>query len=133
MLALHVSVIMISYVLLLIIAITSLIGILSKSKRERMHQWNKKLLYPALFLLVAGIFIGAVWANISWGRYWGWDAKETWALITMLVYALPMHRKSIAVFRNPLKFHRYCLIAFFTVLMTFLGVSFLLGGIHSYL
>jgi len=133
MLAMHVSVIAISYVLLLILAITSLIGIISKGKRAQMYKWNKKILYPALFLLAAGIFIGAVWANISWGRYWGWDAKETWALITMLVYALPMHRKSIPPFSNPLKFHRYCLIAFLTVLMTFLGVSFLLGGIHSYM
>jgi len=133
MLAVHVSVIIISYLLLLFIAITSLIGILSRKKRKRMYKWNKKLLYPALFLLAAGIFIGAVWANISWGRYWGWDAKETWALITMLVYAFPMHRKSIPIFSDPLKFHRYCLIAFLTVLMTFLGVSFLLGGVHSYI
>lgn len=133
MLALHVSVIMISYLLLFIIAITSLTGILSGKRRDKMYQWNIKLLYPALFFLMIGIFIGAVWANISWGRYWGWDAKETWALITMLVYALPMHRKTFRMFAEPLKFHRYCLIAFLTVLMTFLGVSFLLGGIHSYI
>lgn len=133
MLAMHVSVIAISYLLLLLIAIMSLIGIISKKRRKQMYRWNTKLLYPALFLLAAGIFIGAVWANISWGRYWGWDAKETWALITMLVYALPMHRKSLPFFSDPLKFHRYCLIAFLTVLMTFLGVSFLLGGIHSYI
>ena len=91
------------------------------------------MLYPALFFLAAGIFIGAVWANISWGRCWGWDAKETWALITMLVYAVPMHKKSFPVFRKPSKFHLFCVIAFLTVLMTFLGVSFLLGGIHSYI
>ncbi|SHE77524.1 cytochrome c biogenesis protein CcsA [Dysgonomonas macrotermitis] len=133
MLAMHVSVIVISYLLLLQIAIMSLIGIISKKRCKQMYRWNKKLLYPALFLLAAGIFIGAVWANISWGRYWGWDAKETWALITMLVYAIPMHRKSLPFFSDPLKFHRYCLIAFLTVLMTFLGVSFLLRGLHSYI
>jgi len=134
MLALHVSVIVVSYLLLLFIAITSAVGIASKSRRDRLYRLNLKLLlYPALFLLAIGIFIGAVWANISWGRYWGWDAKETWALITMLVYAIPMHRKTFPAFLNPLKFHRYCLTAFLTVLMTFLGVSFLLGGIHSYL
>jgi len=126
-------VIAVSYILLLIIAINSAIGIISVKSREKLYRWNIKLLYPALFLLAAGIFIGAVWANISWGRYWGWDAKETWALITMLVYAVPLHRKSLPSFSDPLKFHRYCLIAFLTVLMTFLGVSFLLGGIHSYL
>ena len=133
MLAMHVSVIVISYLLLLYMAVTAIIGISSKNKRQRLYVWNSRLLYPALFLLAAGIFIGAVWANISWGRYWGWDAKETWALITMLVYALPMHKRSFNGFANPLIFHRYCLMAFLTVLMTFLGVSFLLGGIHSYL
>lgn len=133
MLALHVSVIAMSYLLLLFIAATSIIGIISKEKRKTLYKWNYRLLLPALFLLAAGIFIGAVWANISWGRYWGWDAKETWALITMLVYAIPIHRKSLPLFSEPLKFHRYCLIAFLTVLMTFLGVSFLLGGIHSYI
>jgi len=133
MLALHVSVIVVSYLLLFFIAIISAIGIIAKEKRKKLYKWNNKLLFPALFLLAAGIFIGAVWANISWGRYWGWDAKETWALITMLVYAIPIHRKSLPQFSDPLKFHRYCLIAFLTVLMTFLGVSFLLGGIHSYI
>lgn len=133
MLALHVSVIVISYFILLYIAVTSIMGIASKNKRLVLYKWNCKLLYPALFLLATGIFIGAVWANISWGRYWGWDAKETWALITLLVYAFPMHKRSFKIFTNPLKFHRYCLIAFLTVLMTFLGVSFILGGIHSYL
>ncbi|MDR0543242.1 MAG: cytochrome c biogenesis protein CcsA [Dysgonamonadaceae bacterium] len=133
MLALHVSVIMLAYLLFLFIALTSAVGLASKKQRNRFYRWNIKLLYPALFLLAAGIFIGAVWANISWGHYWGWDAKETWALITMLTYALPMHRKSLPFFSIPYKFHLYCLLAFLTVLMTFLGVSFLLGGMHSYL
>jgi cytochrome c biogenesis factor len=133
MLALHVSVIIISYFLLLYIAVTSAVGLASKNKREQLYRQNIKILYPALFLLAAGIFIGAVWANISWGRYWGWDAKETWALITLLIYALPMHHKSIPFFAVPFRFHLYCLIAFLSVLMTFLGVSFLLSGAHSYL
>jgi ABC-type transport system involved in cytochrome c biogenesis permease subunit len=92
-----------------------------------------RLLYPALFLLAAGIFIGAVWANQAWGRYWGWDAKETWALITLLAYALPVHWKSLRFFATPRRFHLYCLLAFLTVVMTFLGVGFLFGGMHSYL
>ncbi|KAA6325547.1 Cytochrome c biogenesis protein CcsA, partial [termite gut metagenome] len=132
MLAAHVSVIMVSYGLLIFVAVTAAIALCSHRLRERFYRLNSKLLYPALFLLAAGIFIGAVWANISWGRYWGWDAKETWALITMLVYALPLHKGSLALFRNPVGFHRYCLIACLTVTMTFLGVTYLLGGMHSY-
>ncbi len=132
MLAAHVSVIMASYGLLVFITITSIIALCSSRKRRKLYYLNSKLLYPALFLLAAGIFIGAVWANISWGRYWGWDAKETWALITLLVYCLPMHKQTFPFFANPTKFHRYCIIAFFSVLMTFLGVTYFLGGVHSY-
>lgn len=133
MLATHVSVIMVSYVILLFIAITGIVGLCSAKQTERFYTLNSKLLYPALFLLMAGIFIGAVWANISWGRYWGWDAKETWALITLFVYSFPMHKKNLPFFSDPRKFHWYCTLAFLTVLMTFLGVSFLLSGLHSYL
>ena len=133
MLALHVSVIIISYVLLLSIAVFSIIGLTSSKRSSQMYQWSNAILYPALVLLIVGIFIGAVWANISWGRYWAWDSKETWALITMLVYAIPLHKESLPIFTNQRKFHLYCLIAFLTVLMTFLGVSLLLGGIHSYI
>jgi ABC-type transport system involved in cytochrome c biogenesis permease subunit len=132
MLAAHVSVIMLSYALFVFITLTGIIGILSKRLRNKLYSLNRILLYPALFMLAAGIFIGAVWANISWGRYWGWDAKETWALITMLVYAIPMHKNSFAIFRNPLKFHQYCVFAFLAVAVTFFGVSYFLGGIHSY-
>ena len=84
------------------------------------------------FLLTAGIFTGAVWANASWGRYWGWDPKEVWALITLIVYALPLHEQSLARFRRPLFFHAYTLWAFAAVLMTYFGVNYLLGGMHSY-
>ncbi|MDR0754478.1 MAG: cytochrome c biogenesis protein CcsA, partial [Prevotellaceae bacterium] len=107
MLAAHVSVIMLSYALFAVITATGIAGILSSRLCARLYKLNQTLLYPALFMLAAGIFIGAVWANISWGRYWGWDAKETWALITMLVYAVPMHRNSFVIFRNPVKFHTY--------------------------
>jgi ABC-type transport system involved in cytochrome c biogenesis permease subunit len=134
MLALHVSVIMLAYLLFLFMAGSSAVALLAKRHSDAMYHLNLRLLYPALFLLAAGIFIGAVWANHSWGRYWGWDAKETWALITLLVYALPLHQRSLSrFFSTPKRFHRYCLLAFLTVLMTFLGVSFLLGGMHGYL
>ncbi|MDR2824205.1 MAG: cytochrome c biogenesis protein CcsA [Prevotellaceae bacterium] len=142
MLAAHVSVIMVAYVLLLAIAIISAVALIRESKaknqetRQNNFQFsilNSKLLLPAIFLLAFGIFIGAVWANISWGRYWGWDSKETWALITLLVYAVPFHKKTFPKFQEPKFFHKYLLFAFLSVLMTFLGVSFLLGGMHSYL
>jgi cytochrome c biogenesis factor len=133
LLAAHVSIILVSYLLLLIIAVLSITGLSSKKLLEKFYHLNSKLLYPALFLLAAGIFIGAVWANLSWGRYWGWDAKETWALITLLVYSLPLHKDSLPFFRNRQKFHTYCFVAFFSILMTFFGVSYFLGGIHSYI
>ncbi|MDR3187968.1 MAG: cytochrome c biogenesis protein CcsA [Prevotellaceae bacterium] len=132
MLAAHVSVIMVSYALIVFITATSIVALCSRRRSERIYRRNATLLYPALFLLAAGIFVGAVWANISWGRYWGWDAKETWALITLLVYAVPLHRESFAFFRTPKNFHAYCAAASLAVLMTFFGVTFLLGGIHSY-
>ncbi|MDR2126274.1 MAG: cytochrome c biogenesis protein CcsA [Prevotellaceae bacterium] len=132
MFAVHISVIMLSYALFVFITATSIIGLLSKRLCAKLYGWNQTLLYPALFMLAAGIFIGAVWANISWGRYWGWDAKETWALVTLLVYAIPMHKKSFLMFRDPVKFHTYCACAFFAVAFTFFGVSYFLGGIHSY-
>jgi hypothetical protein len=132
MLAAHVSVIMASYALLLFITVTAIAGLCSRKQRLRFYRWNRRLLYPAVFLLAAGIFIGAMWANITWGRYWGWDAKETWALITLLVYAVPFHRQSLAFFHSPYRFHLYCTIAFVAVAMTFFGVTYFLGGIHSY-
>ena len=90
------------------------------------------ILYPAVFMLTTGTFIGAVWANISWGSYWAWDPKETWALITMLVYAATLHSSTVSRFARPRFFHAYATIAFLTVLITYFGVNFLLGGMHSY-
>jgi len=90
------------------------------------------LLYPATFCLAAGIFIGAVWANQSWGRYWGWDPKEVWALITLLVYSFPIHRASLRSLQRPLPFHVFMLLAFAAVIITYFGVNFFLGGMHSY-
>ena len=79
-----------------------------------------------------GTFLGAVWANISWGGYWAWDPKETWALVTMLVYSLALHGSALEVFRNPRFFHWFTIIAFLCVLITYFGVNLLLGGMHSY-
>ena len=93
---------------------------------------DKNIVTMLLIFLAAGIFVGAVWANVSWGRYWGWDPKEVWALVTLLVYALPLHAGSLPWFRRPLFFHWFCIAAFLSVLVTYFGVNFLLGGMHSY-
>ena len=93
---------------------------------------SRMLLFPAVFFLGAGIFIGAVWANESWGRYWAWDPKEVWALITFMVYGLAFHTDSFSVFRRPRFFHIYVVLALLTVLMTYFGVNHWLGGLHSY-
>ena len=99
---------------------------------ERATALSQLLLYPAVFLLTIGIFLGAVWANVSWGNYWSWDPKESWALITMMIYAIPLHKASIGLFRNPRFYHIYMVCAFFAVLITYFGVNYLLGGMHSY-
>ena len=93
---------------------------------------GRLLLYPAVFFLGAGIFLGAVWSNQSWGRYWAWDPKEVWALITFMVYAVAFHHRSLPWLRCPLCFHSYMVVASLAVLMTYFGVNFLLGGMHSY-
>ena len=139
LLGIHVSVIMMAYVLLFC---TLVCGIAAEVQHRRrgdhsrvigqLHVASRLMLYPALMLLMAGIFIGAVWANVSWGRYWGWDPKEVWALITMLIYAAPLHSRSMPWFARPMALYRYCILAFLTVLMTYFGVNYLLGGIHSY-
>jgi ABC-type transport system involved in cytochrome c biogenesis permease subunit len=99
---------------------------------KRLTALSQLLLYPAVFLLAIGIFLGAVWANVSWGNYWSWDPKESWALITLMVYAVPLHKASVGIFRKPRFYHIYMIAAFFAVLITYFGVNFLLGGMHSY-
>ena len=131
LLGIHVSVIMLAYTLFAIIAINGIVGLCSKKLSAVSYQLSVILLYPAEFCLMAGIFIGAVWANMSWGRYWGWDPKETWALITMLVYALLLHYPWLAG-KFKIIYHVFAIVAFFFVLFTYFGVSYLLGGLHSY-
>ena len=143
LLTLHVAVIMIAYCLLaftMLNGVTGLIlhahnrrkGIHADRTEERLQVISQLLLYPAVFCLTTGIFIGAVWANQSWGRYWGWDPKEVWALITMLVYAAPIHSRSLPFLAQPKNFHLYMVLAFLAVLFTYFGVNFILGGMHAY-
>ena len=128
LLYLHVITIIIAYALLTTITIISVRHLLNH------HQSlpHPHLLTAGVLLLAIGIFLGAVWANTSWGRYWSWDPKEVWALITLLVYSLPLHHKSIKFLQTPKCYHLYMLLAFLTVLMTYFGVSYILGGMHSY-
>lgn len=138
LLGIHVSVIMLSYTLFAVIMINGILGLSMPKKREVLMHLSQLLLYPAVFCLTAGIFIGAVWANMSWGRYWGWDPKETWALITMIVYAallhwpIFMHRSAMSPETKEKIYHILCVVDFLFVLFTYFGVNHLLGGLHSY-
>ena len=134
-LCLHVAIVMLAYALLAVLTLNSLVALLLRKRTgvtERLHIVGHAVLLPAVFCLATGIFIGAVWAGVSWGSYWSWDPKETWALITLLVYAMPMHDSSLSRFSRPLFFHLYIVFAFFCVIITYWGVNNLLGGMHSY-
>ena len=130
LLSIHVMVIMISYTLFALILLNATTNLIKNN--YELCNINYKLNIFALFLLTAGIFIGAIWANVSWGRYWGWDPKEVWALITMLIYSLPLHRASLKIFQNPRFLNWYYIFAFLSVVITYFGVNFILGGMHSY-
>ena len=98
----------------------------------KMARMSEALMYPALFFLGSGIIAGSIWANVSWGCYWNWDPKETWALITFLVASLGVHRTRLPFLRSPRAYHIYTLILSASVLFTYFGVNYLLGGMHSY-
>lgn len=93
---------------------------------------NEMALWIGLALMTTGTFLGAVWANESWGRYWGWDPKETWALITMVVYAVVLHLHLVKRWYSEWLFNLCSVVAFASVLMTFFGVNYFLSGMHSY-
>ena len=132
LLSLHVAVIMFAYALFFFIMAGSIAGLIlrhDKGNAERFMRLNQRLLHPAQLLLAMGIIVGAVWANISWGNYWSWDPKEVWALITFIIYAIPMHP---SLLRSPRSFHLFCLLAFLSVIITYFGVNLILGGMHAY-
>lgn len=93
---------------------------------------NYKTLTIGLYLLTTGTFLGAVWANESWGRYWGWDPKETWSLITIVIYSIVIHSRIIPGMKDIYTFNLLSLMAFSSVLMTYFGVNYYLSGLHSY-
>lgn len=134
LLGIHVTTIIIAYALLACTAVNAVVALCTKDEKRKAQQalLGRLLLYPATMLLACGIFIGAVWANLSWGRYWGWDPKEVWALVTLLVCSMGFHSHSLRFISKPVAFHIFCIVVFLAVLFTFFGVNLLLGGLHSY-
>ena len=115
LLFIHVGTVILSYVLL----------VLSFQKRH--------LLMPAVLLLGIGIVLGALWGSISWGTYWSWDPKETWALVTLVLYAVPLHRRFLPKSFGSRCYLIYNVLCLMTLLMTYLGVNFFMESQHSYL
>ena len=132
LLGVHVLCMMVSYTLLGLTALIGVVGLIKRDAQAMLRDVSLTILYPAVFILTTGTFIGAYWANISWGSYWSWDPKETWALITMLVYSAMLHSSTLSRFNRPRFFHTYAILAILTVLVTYFGVNLLLGGMHSY-
>jgi cytochrome c-type biogenesis protein CcsB len=93
---------------------------------------NEMSLTVGLVMLTIGNFLGGQWANESWGRYWGWDPKETWALISIMVYAFVIHMRLVPGLRGRWFFNLMSIVAFASIMMTYFGVNFYLAGLHSY-
>lgn len=134
-LMMHVSVVTASYGFFAISALIGLVSIglhYSGSPIKQLRTINEMSIIFGEVLLTIGIFMGAVWANESWGRYWGWDPKESWALITMIIYGLIIHLRFVRKKEGDLLFSVLSVLAILSVLMTFFGVNYLLSGLHSY-
>jgi cytochrome c-type biogenesis protein CcsB len=143
-LIIHVAIIMASYGFLGIAAMLGFLNLIliilrNNGNEKRVNHTIKELvviihisLILGLFLLAAGSFLGGVWANESWGRYWGWDPKETWAMVTILVYSFIVHMHKIPGFKGNFMASAASLLAFGSVLMTYFGVNYYLSGLHSY-
>jgi cytochrome c-type biogenesis protein CcsB len=143
-LMIHVAVIVASYgpfTLGMVLGLVALLLILftNESNKEKMTLHIKEITYInemaltiGLVMLTIGNFLGGQWANESWGRYWGWDPKETWALISIMVYAFVIHARFVPAFRGLFSFNFMSVLAFASILMTYFGVNFHLTGMHSY-
>lgn len=140
LLTIHVSIVMTAYALLSLTFITAIAWLCtSHSKNHSVREVNAKLtplsqifLFPGMAALGIGIFMGAIWANVSWGSYWGWDPKETWSLITFMTYAVAFHTRTLPAMRRPKIYHIFMILAFLSILITYFGVNYLLPGMHSY-
>ncbi|WP_158838654.1 cytochrome c biogenesis protein CcsA [Polaribacter sp. L3A8] len=140
----HVSIIVASYgpfSLGMILGIVSLLLIVftTEKNKKRMDLNIKELtiitemaVTVGLVMLTVGNFLGGMWANESWGRYWGWDPKETWALISIMIYAFVLHMRLIPGLRSRLAFNFAAAFAYLSIMMTYFGVNFYLSGLHSY-
>lgn len=124
-----------------LIGLTNMVMMRVGSKAQENTVWNriKELtlvnemsMWVGLALMTIGTFLGAVWANESWGRYWGWDPKETWALVTVVAYAVVTHLHLVKKWYNLWLFNLASAVVFSSVLMTFFGVNYFLSGMHSY-
>ena len=143
-LMIHVAVIVASYgpfTLGMILGLTSLLLIVltTKKNNKKMELNIKELtvitemaLTVGLVMLTIGNFLGGQWANESWGRYWGWDPKETWALISIMIYAFVIHMRLVPGLRGKWSFNFAAVIAYASIMMTYFGVNFYLTGLHSY-
>ena len=143
-LMIHVAVIVASYgpfalgMILGVVCLLLMIFTNSKNKQrvdlniKELTIINEMALTVGLVMLTIGNFLGGMWANESWGRYWGWDPKETWALISIMVYAFVIHMRLVPGLRGRFAFNLSAIIAFGSILMTYFGVNFYLSGLHSY-
>jgi cytochrome c-type biogenesis protein CcsB len=143
-LSIHVSMITASYGFLALGALLGFISLIlfalrsEKSSRRinlsilELNTINEMSLIVGLVLLTVGNFLGGVWANESWGRYWGWDPKETWALVSILLYAVVIHLRFIKAVYTPFIYAAVSLLVFSSIVMTYFGVNYYLAGMHSY-
>jgi cytochrome c-type biogenesis protein CcsB len=143
-LMIHVSIIVGSYgpfTLGMMLGVVSLLlMILTTDKNKAKMDLNIKeitiiselALTVGLVMLTIGNFLGGQWANESWGRYWGWDPKETWALISIMIYAFVIHMRLVPGLRSRWLFNFMSIIAYTSIMMTYFGVNFYLAGLHSY-
>jgi cytochrome c-type biogenesis protein CcsB len=140
----HVAIIVASYgpfTIGMVLGMLALIlyGFTTKKNKKKMNlaideitTINEMALTIGLVLLTIGNFLGGIWANESWGRYWGWDPKETWALISIMVYSFVLHMRLVPGLKSKYTFNMVSVFAFASILMTYLGVNHLLSGLHSY-
>ena len=144
-LIIHVAIITSSYgffaLSMIIAVITLFFYIISDKKTFLQHNditlkeltiVSEMSLTVGLFALTVGNFLGGIWANESWGRYWSWDPKETWAFISIIVYAFVLHMRLVPGLRGRYAFHLATMFAFCSMVMTYFGVNYYLSGLHSY-
>lgn len=130
-LTLHVLTCFIGYAALTVAFVCSLVTLFKKGQSPNLDEMSHKIIAFGFLFLTLGIISGSVWANSAWGSYWGWDPKETWSLITWVIYAIYLHARLKRGWRGK-KAAWLSVIGFMAMIFTYFGVSFLLSGLHSY-